>query len=217
MRKLTSEFIGTYLLALAIVGAGIMATNISQDGALRLLINALVAAGTLALIINAFGSISGGHFNPAVTVVAFSKKEISLKKAGQYIAAQIVGAIFGVITANYFFSLDLISSKANVSAGSVAIVSEVFSTLGLLFVIRHLTNIEKSQFIPIGVALWIFTGYFFTPTSVVANPAMALSRTFTDSYAGIPINSAIAFVGAQLIGALLGALLADSLKKKKKK
>jgi glycerol uptake facilitator-like aquaporin len=217
MRKLTSEFIGTYLLALAIVGAGIMATSITQDGALRLLINALVAAGTLALIINAFGGISGGHFNPAVTVVAFSKKELSLKKAGQYVSTQILGGILGVVTANYFFELDLVSSKSNVSVGSVAIVSEVFSTLGLLFVIRHLINIEKSQFIPVGVALWIFTGYFFTPTSVVANPAMALARTFTDSYAGIPVNPALAFVGAQLIGALLGAALADSLKKKKKK
>jgi glycerol uptake facilitator-like aquaporin len=214
MRKLTSEFIGTFLLALAIAGAGHMAVSISEDGALRLLVNALAAAGVLALIINAFGSISGGHFNPAVTVVALWKKEISLSQGAQYVIIQIAGGITGVIFANYLFGADLISSKTNSNASSVAIVSEIFSTLGLLFVIRHLINIEKSVFIPVGVALWIFTGYFFTPTSVVANPAMAIGRIFTDSYAGIPMNSAFAIVAAQLIGGLLGAALADSLKKK---
>jgi glycerol uptake facilitator-like aquaporin len=214
MRKLTSEFIGTYLLALAIVGAGAMATTISQDGALRLLINALAASGTLALIINAFGSISGGHFNPSVTVVFLSKKEISISDGLAYIAAQILGGITGVITANYFFDLSLIASKSGSMPGTTAIVSEVFSTAGLLFVIRHLINLEKSQFIPVGVALWIFTGYFFTPTSVVANPAMSIARSFTDSYSGIAPAAVLGFVGAQLLGGLLGSALAQGLKKK---
>jgi glycerol uptake facilitator-like aquaporin len=214
MRKLTSEFIGTFLLALAIVGAGAMATTISQDGALRLLINALAAAGTLALIINAFGSISGGHFNPSVTVVFLSKKEISISDGLAYLAAQILGGITGVITANYFFDLSLIASKSGSMPGTTAIVSEVFSTAGLLFVIRHLINLEKSQFIPVGVALWIFTGYFFTPTSVVANPAMSIARSFTDSYSGIAPAAVLGFVRAQLLGGLLGSALAQGLKKK---
>lgn len=205
------------MLALAIVGAGLMAVDLTTDGAIRLLINALVAGGVLALIINAFGSISGGHFNPAVTLVAFYKKEISLKKGSQYILAQIIGGIAGVIFANYLFEVDIVASKVNASASSVVVVSEIFSTLGLLFVIRHLVNIDRAEFIPVGVALWIFTGYFFTPTSVVANPAMAIARTFTDSYAGIPLNTALAIVAAQLVGGLLGVLMADSLKKKKKK
>jgi glycerol uptake facilitator-like aquaporin len=213
MRKLTSEFLGSLFLALGIVGAGLMATSITDDGAIRLLINALVAAGVLALIISAFGPISGGHFNPAVSIVFLWKREVTWKLAIQYIVAQILGGVVGVVFANHLFSTDLISSKVNVSASGVAIASEVFSTLGLLFVIRHLINIEKSVFIPVGVALWIFTGYFFTPTSVVANPAMAIARTFTDSYAGIPLNTALAFVGAQILGGLLGALLADQLKK----
>lgn len=217
MRKLTSELVGSFLLALAIVGAGLMAVDLTTDGAIRLLINALVAGGVLALIINAFGSISGGHFNPAVTLVAFYKKEISLKKGSQYILAQIIGGIAGVIFANYLFEVDIVASKVNASASSVVVVSEIFSTLGLLFVIRHLVNIDRAEFIPVGVALWIFTGYFFTPTSVVANPAMAIARTFTDSYAGIPLNTALAIVAAQLVGGLLGVLMADSLKKKKKK
>lgn len=213
MRKLTSEFIGTFLLALAIVGAGAMATSITEDGALRLLINALTAAGVLALIINAFGAISGGHFNPAVTVVALSKKEISIGEGLQYIFAQILGGIAGVLTANYFFGLTLIASKSGSMLSSVAIVSEIFSTAGLLFVIRHLINQDKGAFVPVGVALWIFAGYFFTPTSVVANPAMTIGRAFTDSYAGIAPAAVGAFIGAQLIGALLGSALAQGLKK----
>lgn len=213
MRKLNSEFIGSFLLALAIVGAGAMATSITQDGALRLFINALTAAGVLALIINAFGAISGGHFNPAVTIIAIVKKEISLAEGAQYILAQILGGIAGVIAANCLFQLDLIASKSGSMPGSVAVVSEVFSTAGLLFVIRHLINHDKGAFVPVGVALWIFAGYFFTPTSVIANPAMTIGRAFTDSYAGIAPAAVGAFIGAQLIGALLGSALAQSLKK----
>ena len=213
MRKLTSEFIGTFLLALAIVGAGLMATRITQDGGLSHLINALTAAGVLGFIIIAFGSISGGHFNPAVTVTTLIAREISIVEGVQYIIAQIFGGISGVITANYFFEATLIASKTGSRPGAVAVISEIFSTAGLLFIIRHLINIDKATLIPVGVPLWIFTGYFFTPTSVVANPAMTIGRAFTDSYAGIAPAAVLGFIGAQLLGGVLGYTLAQSLKK----
>lgn len=213
MRKLTSEFIGSFLLALSIVGAGAMATSITQDSALRLLINGLTAAAVLALIINAFGAISGGHFNPAVTLVFLVKKEISGVEAIKYILVQVAGGIAGVITANYLFGLDLVATKSSSTPGSVALVSEVLSTAGLLFVITHLINQEKSHFIPVAVPLWIFSGYFFTPTSVVANPAMTIGRAFTDSYSGIPSEAVALFVVVQIAGGLLGYGISSSLKK----
>jgi glycerol uptake facilitator-like aquaporin len=217
MRKLTSEFIGSFLLALAIVGAGAMTTAITEDGALRLIINALTAAAVLALIISAFGSISGGHFNPAVTVVAIVKKELNTADGAQYILAQIAGGISGVITANYLFDLSLIASKSDGAPSARAIVSEILSTAGLLFVIRHLANEKNSHLIVIGVPLWIFAAYFFTPTSTIANPAMTIARGFTNSYAGIAGGAIAPFVIAQILGGVFGLALAQSLVKKKKK
>lgn len=215
MRKLTSEFIGSFLLALAIVGAGAMATSITQDGGLRLFINALTAAAVLGLIITAFGSISGGHFNPAVTVVVLIKKEMGLLEGVQYMATQIVGGIAGVITANYLFDLTLLASKSSATPSTVSLVSELLSTAGLLFVIRHLVNEGKSHLIAVGVPLWIFAGYFFTPTSVVANPAMTIGRAFTDSYAGIPTDAVALFLVAQFVGGVLGLVLAQGVAAKK--
>lgn len=214
MRKLLAEFIGTYLLALAIVGAGAMATNLTQDSALQLFINALTAAGVLILIITIFGPLSGGHFNPAVTVIALVKHEISVAESALYIAAQILGGIAGVISANYLFGAALLAHKNGSAPTTAAIASEVLSTAGLLFVIRHLIHLGKSAFIPFGVALWIFTGYFFTPTSVVANPAMTISRAFTDTNSGIPPAAIFGFIAAQFIGALVGASMAQGLKGK---
>jgi glycerol uptake facilitator-like aquaporin len=214
MRKLLAEFIGTYLLALAVVGSGSMATTLTDDGAAQLLINALVAAATLILIITLFAGISGAHFNPAVTIAMAVKREIDVVESLSYIAAQILGGVAGVITANYFFKNDLIGSVASASPSSIHIFSELFATAGLLFVIVHLINESKTHFIPVGVALWIFGAYFFTSSTSVANPAMTIARTLTDSYAGISTSALLPFVAAQIVGGVLGAALAKGISTK---
>ena len=214
MRKLIAEFIGTYLLALAVVGSGAMAMALTHDGALQLLINALVTAAILILIITLFSEISGAHFNPAVTLVMVLKREVSIIEASSYIATQIIAASTGVITANYFFKNEVIGSVASAPPSTIALFSELFATAGLLFLIVHLINQNKVQFLPFGVALWIFGAYFFTPSTSVANPAMTIARTLTDSYAGISSSALLPYVAAQIIGGLLGATLAKGLKTK---
>lgn len=214
MRKLLAEFIGTYLLALAVIGSGSMATTLTEDAAVQLLINALVAAATLILIILLFAGISGAHFNPAVTIAMAVKREIHVVESLSYIAAQILGGIAGVITANYFFKNDLVASVASAPPSSIHIFSELFATAGLLFVIVHLINERRTEFIPVGVALWIFGAYFFTSSTSVANPAMTVARTLTDSYAGISTSALLPYVGAQIIGGLLGAALARGISSK---
>lgn len=217
MRKLTAEFIGTYLLALAVVGAGAMATSITNDKALILFINACVAAGILALIITALGPVSGGHFNPAVTLVSILTNEISRKRGATYILAQVSGGLFGVITANAFFGLSIVTTTSQAAPGAIKLFSEMFATAGLVFVIRLLGAVKKSEFIPVGVALWIFTGNFFTPTSAIANPAMTISRAITDSFAGVPSGSVVLFSCVQIAGAIIGMFLTKSVTKNKKK
>lgn len=216
MRRITSEFLGSFLLALAVVGSGAFAVSLTDDGGLRLLINALVTAGILILIITLLNPLSGAHFNPAVSLVAFLKKELTTSEVFQYILSQIAGGITGVITANFLFNLTIVSSKSISSIEFSLFISEVVATAGLLFVIRHLINEGKFSFMPFGVSLWIFAGYFFTPSASVANPAMTLGRALTDSYAGISSGLVLPYLAAQVIGALLGLLLAESLSKRTK-
>jgi glycerol uptake facilitator-like aquaporin len=214
VRKLIAEFIGAYLLALAVVGSGAMAQTLTHDGALQLLINALVTAAILILIITLFSEISGAHFNPAVTVVMVLKREIAIVEGISYIATQIIAAIAGVITANFFYKNEIIGSVASASPSAISIFSELLATAGLLFLIVHSINQNKGQFLPFGVALWIFGAYFFTPSTSVANPAMTIARTLTNSYAGISTSALLPYVAAQVIGGLLGATLAKGLKTK---
>jgi glycerol uptake facilitator-like aquaporin len=142
------------------------------------------------------------------------KREIDIINGISYIATQIIAAIAGVITANFFFKNELTGSVTSAPPSAISIFSELFATAGLLFLIVHLINQSKVQFLPFGVALWIFGAYFFTPSTSVANPAMTIARTFTDSYAGISTSALLPYVAAQIIGGLLGATLAKGLKKK---
>ena len=89
-----SEFLGTSLLLLAIVGSGFMVSKLTDDDAVQLLINAISTILTLFVIIKLFSEISGSHFNPVVTLLLRSKADFSNLKAVVYVAAQILGAIF---------------------------------------------------------------------------------------------------------------------------
>ncbi len=216
MRAITAEFVGSYLLALAVVGSGAFAESLTTDGGLRLLINALVTAAILALIISLLSPLSGAQFNPAVSLVAFLKKELTASETFRYILSQISGGITGVITANFLFDLTIVASKNSSSIEFSLFFSEIFATAGLLFVIRHLINEGNLKFIPFAVSLWIFAGYFFTPSTSVANPAMTLGRALTDSYAGVSSGLVIPYIAAQIIGAFLGLALTEGMRGKVK-
>lgn len=217
MQKQLSEFVGTATLALVVVGSGIMAQNLTQDIGLQLLINAAATGAALWLLITLFAPISGAHFNPVVSGIAFLRKEISLKVAASFIALQTLGAIIGTITANILFEHPAIDISSKNRDGGNLLLSEVIATAGLVFVIFQLSTIEKGRFIAIGVASWIFAAYFFTSSTSFANPAIAIGRIFSDSFAGIAPHSAATFIPFQIIGAALGYLLFSTLNKKAKK
>jgi len=210
LKPIFAEFIGTAILALAIVGSGFMASALTKDAGLGLFINALATAIGLAVAINLSGKISGGHLNPAVTIVMFIKKRISVVDSIGYIIGQLIGAITGVIAANFIFAAPTFSTSTNIRSGSNLFVSEVIATAGLLWII--LANIEKAEIIAKYVPLWIFGGILFTSSTSFANPAITIGRSFTDSVTGIAPSSIAAFVIAQLIGALTGLLLSKNLK-----
>ena len=217
MKKLIAEFTGTATLALVVVGSGIMAENLTRDIGVQLLINAAATGAALWLLITLFAPISGAHFNPVVSAIAFIRKELSLGLTAAFIALQALGAIAGTIIANLLYQHPAIDISGKNRDGGHLLLSEVIATAGLIFVIYQLSTIESGRFIAVGVASWIFAAYFFTSSTSFANPAIAIGRTFSDSFAGIAPHSAATFIPFQIIGAALGYALFTTLNKKAKK
>jgi len=210
LRAPAAEFIATALLALAVVGSGFMASDLTQDLALTLLINALATAAGLAVAIKLAAGISGAHLNPVVTMVMIFQKRITQVQGLLYLIAQFVGAITGVLIANYIFGENLIQSATQIRSGSNLFVAEIIATAGLLWII--LANLKNSSAIASYVPLWILGAILFTSSTSFANPAITISRSFTDSFTGIALESTSAFILAQVIGAGLGVGLAKGFK-----
>jgi glycerol uptake facilitator-like aquaporin len=208
-RAIGMEFIGTMILAVAIVGSGHMAASLAQDGGVRLLINALATAVGLAVVIKVGMKTSGAHFNPAVTLVMVILKKISNELAGLYIASQVLGAILGVGIANLIYDQSFLEQSLIIRDGSNLFFSELFATAVLLLII--LTFRKKDELIAIYVPIWIFGAILFTSSTSFANPAITIGRVFTNSFTGIALDSVLLFVVAQLIGALVGLVVAKNL------
>ena len=208
-RAIGMEFIGTMILAVAIVGSGHMAASLAQDGGVRLLINALATAVGLAVVIKVGMKTSGAHFNPAVTLVMVILKKISNELAGLYIAAQVLGAILGVGIANLIYDQNFLKQSLIIRDGSNLFFSELFATAVLLLII--LTFRKKDELIAIYVPIWIFGAILFTSSTAFANPAITIGRVFTNSFTGIALDSVLLFVVAQFIGALVGLVIAKNL------
>ena len=204
------ELIATAVLAVAIVGSGYMASELTKDSALVLFINALATAIGLAVAINLAGQISGAHLNPVVTLVMLIQKRVSNIVCIFYIIAQICGAILGTIAANYIFGQSAFQSSAQIRNGSNLLLSEVIATAGLLWII--LNNLSNSKNIERYVPLWIFGGILFTSSTSFANPAITIGRSFTDSVTGIAPSSILGFVLAQIAGGIIGLTLAKGFK-----
>jgi glycerol uptake facilitator-like aquaporin len=207
MRKYLAEFTGTFFLLTAVVGSGYMATNLTSNIALQLLINALATIAMLAVIISVFADVSGSHFNPVVTLYLLIKKKIKPANSLGYLLSQILGAILGTIAANFMFSSNFIEISTEDRFNSGTFIGEVLATFGLLLVIIAKPS-KANRLVP----AWIATAYFFTASTSFANPAVTLGRIFTDSFAGIAPASVLGFIGAQLIALVLVAWYSISMK-----
>ncbi|MCE2647186.1 MAG: aquaporin family protein [Streptomycetaceae bacterium] len=204
VNKLVSEFLGTCLLVCIVVGSGIMATNLSQDIGVQLLINAVSTVFGLMVLIQLLMPISGAHFNPVVTLINLIQKNVSISTFIKFSIVQTAGAITGAILANAMFNLALFETSTKIRSGSNLYLGEVIATAGLILVINLLVSQEKTALIPVMVASWIGSAYFFTSSTSFANPAVTVGRIFSESFAGIAPSSVLQFIAAQIIGALLG-------------
>jgi glycerol uptake facilitator-like aquaporin len=204
MKKVLGEYLGTTLLVAIVVGSGIMATNLSQDVGVQLLINTVSTVFGLAVLIQILGPISGANFNPVVTMVDLILKRTNFVTFIQYAIAQTAGAITGAILANAMFSQPLIEISTKVRSGGNQYLGEIVATAGLILIINLLIHQEKMTLIPAIVASWIGSAYFFTSSTSFANPAVTVGRIFSDSFAGIAPECVLKFIAAQILGALIG-------------
>jgi len=209
VKKVAAEFFGTLLLLTSIIGSGIMATNLSNDVGVQLLINCIAVVAVLFVIISLFAEISGAQFNPLVSVYLLLKGKQDLSTTIRYIGAQIFGAISGTKLAELMFheNLGTMATKERNSLG--LLIGEVVATTGLILIIAFAV---KGRINPVTVVpAWIAGGYFFTSSTIFANPAVTIGRSFSDSFAGIHPNSILGFIAAQIVGLILGLLLSNLL------
>ncbi|MFZ0694509.1 MAG: MIP/aquaporin family protein [Alphaproteobacteria bacterium] len=206
-RRLAAEGLGTLLLVAAVVGSGIMGVRTGGgNAALALLGNTLATGAILVVLIFVFGPISGGHFNPAVTLAFWLRREIAATAAGGYVAVQILGGLLGVAVAHSMFNVPVMELSATLRAGPSQWFAEFVASLGLVLTILGTLRF-RPQSVPYAVGLFISAGYWFTSSTSFANPAVTIARAFTDSFSGIALSSVPAFIAAQLIGAVAATAL----------
>ena len=200
-RRLLAEYLGAAFLAAVVVGSGIAAQQLSPDDTgLALLENAAATAAGLFAIILMFGPVSGGHFNPVVSLVDAHFGGLSWRDALAYVPAQIAGCITGAIAANVMFALAAVSISTTHRASGAHLFAEVVATLGLLLVIFSLARTGRAHAAPAAVGAYIGAAYWFTSSTSFANPAISVGRIFSDTFAGIAPASVPGFVVAQLVG-----------------
>lgn len=209
--RLQAEFIGTLFLLATVIGSGIMGETLSPDNtAVALLGNTIPTGAILFVLITALGPVSGAHFNPAVTLVFWLRKEIGAADAALYVLVQVVGGIAGVVLANIMFDLEAVQISEKVRSSSGQWVSEVVATFGLVFGILATVRVRADAVAAV-VGLYITAAYWFTASTSFANPAVTVARQFSNTFAGIEPGSVIMFVVCQLAGAALAFFVIRSV------
>jgi glycerol uptake facilitator-like aquaporin len=210
-RRLLAEFLGSALLAALVIGSGIAAQSLSNDVGLRLLENAAATAAGLFAIILMFGPVSGGHFNPVVSIVDACFGGLPLRDTVAYVPTQVAGCTAGAIVANGMFAVSAVSISTHHRASPAHLFAEVIATLGLLLVIFALARTGRATSAPAAVGAYIGAAYWFTSSTSFANPAISVGRMFSDTFAGIAPASVPGFVVAQLVGGVAAVAIIRAL------
>jgi len=206
-QRTVAEGLGTAFLLAGVVGSGIMAAKLSGgNGALGLLCNTLATGAILTVLILTLGPISGAHFNPAVSIAFALCRVLPARTLGVYIAAQVIGAIFGVWAAHLMFELPLWQVSLTSRAGPGQWFAEAVATFGLLLTILG-CSARTPSVVPYAVGLYITSAYWFTASTSFANPAVTIARSLSDTFAGIAPAGVFAFICAQLLGTLAAVTL----------
>ena len=207
-RRLLAEFLGSTFLSIVVVGSGIAAQRLSPGNVgLELFENAAATAVGLFAVIVMFGPVSGGHFNPVVSFVDAAFGGLSWRDASSYVPAQVGGCTFGAVIANLMFSLPAVNLSSKHRASAAHWLAEVVATVGLLLVIFALVRTNRSSAAPSAVGAYIGGAYFFTSSTSFANPAIAVGRMFSNTFAGIAPGSVPGYVVAEILGGIAAIVI----------
>lgn len=210
-RRLVAEALGSFLLFATVIGSGVMAERLAGGNeAVALIGNTAATGAMLFVLITMLGPISGAQMNPAVSLIAASRREIGWGDAGAYVVAQLVGGLLGMLAAHAMFDLPLLQISEKARTGGGQWLSEGIATFGLVLTIWGTAKYRPAA-IPASVALYITAAYWFTASTSFANPAITVARSLTDSFSGIAPGDAPGFIVAQLVGAGLAALVVRAL------
>jgi glycerol uptake facilitator-like aquaporin len=215
-RRLVAEALGTALLVATVVGSGIMAETLTKDTALALLGNTLPTGAILVVLITILGPISGAHFNPAVSLVFALKRELTARDAALYIGAQVLGGILGTMIAHGMFALPLLDASMKARTGGAQWFAEAVAAFGLVATILAGIRFQRAA-VPWLVGLYITAAYWFTASTSFANPAVAIARSFTNTFSGIRPRDLAGFIAAEFCGAIVGLMLMAWLLRSSKK
>jgi glycerol uptake facilitator-like aquaporin len=205
-RRVFAEALGTALLVATVVGSGIMAESLTKDVGLALLGNTLPTGAILVVLITILGPISGAHFNPAVSIVFALKRELSATETLAYIAAQVLGGIAGTMIAHAMFALPLLDASMKVRTGGAQWFAEAVAAFGLVATILAGIRFQRNA-VPWLVGLYITAAYWFTASTSFANPAVAIARSFSNTFSGIRPLDLPGFIIAEVAGAIVGMLV----------
>ena len=210
-QRLTAEALGSFFLFAAVIGSGVMAEALAGGNvAVALLGNTMATGAMLFVLITMLGPISGAHFNPAVTMVMAARREMPWREVAPYVAAQLGGGVFGAWAAHLMFDLPILQASVKARAGIGQWSGEAIATFGLILAIIGTVR-HRPAWVPMSVALYITSAYWFTSSTSFANPAITIVRSLSDSFAGIAPRDVPLFIIAQLIGALAGMIVAARL------
>ena len=210
-RRLTAEAIGAFFLFAAVIGSGVMAEALAGGNvAVALLGNTMATGAMLFVLVTMLGPISGAHFNPAVTLVMAARRALPWRDVAPYLAAQLGGGILGAWAAHLMFDLPILQASAKARVGIGQWSGEAIATFGLILTIIGTVR-HRPAWVPVSVALYISSAYWFTSSTSFANPAITIVRSLSDSFAGIAPRDVPMFVVAQLIGALAGMIVGGRL------
>jgi len=207
VRRVVAEALGTAFLLAAVIGSGIMGERLSGGNvAIALLANAIATGAMLVALILTLGSISGAHFNPAVTLADAWQGGLAWREVPLYLIAQIAGGFAGVAAAHLMFSQPVFSVSHHVRSGGAQLFSEFIATFGLLSVVWGCVRL-RSAAVPFAVGAYITAAYWFTASTSFANPAVTLARAASDTFAGIRPADVPGFIVAQFAGAAAATAL----------
>jgi len=214
MKRIVAEFFGTLLIVLAVIGSGIMASYLTRDVLLQLLVNMVSTVATLYVAIVVLAPLSSANFNPLVSLLKFVEKKLNRNELLQDLGAQIVGAFSGAILAAIIFERDTFAISSYERHGSGTFVAEIIASAGLLIV--ALAPLESKSISSRAklVSVWIGAAYFFTSSTSFANPVITFGRIFTESFSGIAPISFVAFFAAQIIGAIIALVALRAINSK---